>query len=86
MGEQGPVAQAPPGVDMECLRARVEEQFADTGANRRGITVVKDEQLILERCAAHLENILFPEKLAALREGEGSGRDGERVGIGWSKE
>jgi hypothetical protein len=42
----------PPGVDMECVRQRVNEQFADTGANPRGITVVYREKLIFEQYQA----------------------------------
>lgn len=49
VGEAGPTADVPPGVDMDCVRARVAEQFADTGANPRGITVVYREKLIFEQ-------------------------------------
>ena len=52
VGEAGPTDAVPPGVDMQCIRERVAEQFADTGANPRAITVVYLEQLIFEQYQA----------------------------------
>ena len=50
-GELGPPAGGanPPGVDMQCVRDAVAEQFADTGANPRGITLVYNDELIFEQ-------------------------------------
>lgn len=49
IGEAGPTNEVPPGVDMDCVRERVAEQFADLEANPRGITVVFRERLIFEQ-------------------------------------
>ncbi len=50
-GELGPPAggASPPGVDMQCVRDAVADQFADTGANPRGITIVYNDELIFEQ-------------------------------------
>ena len=51
VGELGPPAggASPPGVDMQCVRDVVAGQFADTGANPRGITIVLADELIFEQ-------------------------------------
>lgn len=48
---EGPAPEIPRGVNMECLRKAVDQQFADERANPRAITVVFKESLILEHYA-----------------------------------
>ena len=52
VGEADPTGVAPPGVDLECIRQASADQFADTDANPRGITVAYREELIFEQYQA----------------------------------